>query len=309
MIAVRGLTKRYGDTLAVDGLTFTVQPGEVTGFLGPNGAGKSTTMRLVLGLDRPDAGTATVCGRAYRDLPRPLQTVGALLEARATHPGRSAYDHLLVLAQTHRIPRARVEELLELVGLRDAARRLVGEYSLGMTQRLGIAAALLGDPQVVLLDEPVNGLDPDGIRWVRALLTHLAGQGRTVLVSSHLLSEVALTATRLVVIDHGRLRADSSTADFIARSGQATVRVVSPDRERLEEALRGAGAEVSVGPAGELTVTGLTAAAVGELAAREHAVLHELAPQEASLEQAFIDLVGADPETGEQAAPSGWGQR
>ena len=308
MIEVRGLTKRYGGTVAVDGLTFDVRPGEVTGFLGPNGAGKSTTMRLVLGLDRPDAGTATVCGRAYRDLPQPLRTVGALLESRATHPGRSGYDHLLVLAQTHRIPRQRVGELLELVGLREVARRHVGEYSLGMTQRLGIAAALLGDPRVVLLDEPVNGLDPDGIRWVRALLTHLAGEGRTVLVSSHLLTEVALTATRLVVIDHGRLRADSSTADFIARSGQASVRVVSPDHERLATALRAAGGEVEAADHGGLTVVGLSAAAVGELAAREHAVLHELVPQEASLEQAFMDLVGPEADA-QQEAPRAWGQR
>src|SRR6188472_1451632 len=219
MIEVRDLKKRYGDTVAVDGLTFDVEAGQVTGFLGPNGAGKSTTMRMILGLDRPTHGTATIDGHVYRELPTPLRTVGALLEARAVHTGRSAFNHLLVLAQTQGIPRSRVNDVIALVGLESAASRRAGTFSLGMMQRLGIAAALLGDPQVLILDEPVNGLDPDGVIWVRGLLRQLAAQGRTVFLSSHLMSEMAVTADRLIMVGRGRLLAEGSLDDVLARSG------------------------------------------------------------------------------------------
>ncbi len=261
MIEVRDLTKVYGSTRAVDHLTFTVEPGRVTGFLGPNGAGKSTTMRMVLGLDRPTAGTATIGGRRYDELAEPLRVVGALLEARAVHTGRTARDHLRVLAETQGLPRTRVDEVLELVGLREAARRRAGGFSLGMGQRLGIAAALLGDPQVLVLDEPVNGLDPEGILWIRTLLQHLAREGRTVFVSSHLMSEMSLTAAHLVVIGRGALIADSSTAEFIARSTGLSVLVRSPDASALRTVLAGEGAEVDEGGDGALVVRGLDAAA------------------------------------------------
>jgi ABC-2 type transport system ATP-binding protein len=288
-IEVRNLSKQYGGRLAVDDLSFTVSPGTVTGFLGPNGAGKSTTMRVILGLDRPSAGTATIDGVAYADLAAPLRVVGALLEAGAVHPGRSAHDHLLYLAQTQAIPAQRVDQTLEMVGLSGVGRDRVGEYSLGMRQRLGIAAALLGDPQVLVLDEPVNGLDPDGIYWFRNLMKYLAGQGRTILVSSHLMAEMALTADNLVVIGRGRLIASSSTEEFIARNTEQSVVVRSPEARALQELLTTAGAEVGVEVDGSLTVRLLDAERIGDLAGRAGLVLHELTPQRASLEAAFME--------------------
>ena len=246
MIEARALTKRYGATLAVDGLSFDVRPGQVTGFLGPNGSGKSTTMRMVMGLDRPDGGSVTVDGRRYHDLPWPLREVGGLLESKAVHPGRSAYNHLWALAQTNDIPSPRVDDLLELVGLTAVGRKRAGKFSLGMTQRLGIAAALLGDPGVLLFDEPINGLDPEGILWVRNLLKRLAAEGRAVFVSSHLMSEMALTADHLVVIGRGKLIADQPVADFVGQSSGASVRVRTPTPEPLTAAITGAGAQVHV---------------------------------------------------------------
>ena len=310
MIEVRDLTKRYGDKLAVDHLNFTVEPGRVTGFLGPNGAGKSTTMRLVLGLDHPNAGTATINGQAYRDLARPLSTVGALLEAKSVHGGRTARNHLKFLAQTQRLPRTRVDEVLDVVGLREVADKRAGTFSLGMSQRLGIAAALLGDPQVLLLDEPVNGLDPEGVLWIRNLMKQLASEGRTILVSSHLMNEMAVTADYLIVIGRGRLITESSTDDVIARSTDKSVRVRTPDAARLAEVITTAGGTAMPGgPArpGEpasangaelLTVTGMDAARVGELAASGSIVLHELTPM-ASLEEAFMELTSDHLEFGQ----------
>jgi ABC-2 type transport system ATP-binding protein len=306
MIEVDRLSKRFGPVTAVDGLSFVVRPGQVTGFLGPNGAGKSTTMRLILGLDHPNAGTATIDGKRYRDLVDPLRVVGALLEAKAVHPGRSAYNHLLVLAQTQGLPRKRVDEVIELVGLRDVAHQRVGGFSLGMGQRLGLAAALLGDPRVLVLDEPVNGLDPEGIVWVRNLMKHLAGQGRTVFVSSHLMSEMALTAEQLIVIGRGRLLADCATGEFIARSSERSVLVKSPDAARLAALLTAEGGLVTADNGQALTVAGLPAPQIGELAARDGLVLHELTPQLASLEEAFMELtrdsVEYDTRTGQPAA-------
>jgi ABC-2 type transport system ATP-binding protein len=290
MIEVQGLTKRYGDKLAVDGLSFTVRPGRVTGFLGPNGAGKSTTMRLILGLDAPTGGSATVNGRPYRQHLAPLREVGALLEARSVHPGRSAYHHLLALAQTGGIPRSRVDEVVELVGLGEVARRRAGRFSLGMGQRLGIAAALLGDPHTVILDEPVNGLDTEGIRWVRSLLADLAAEGRTVFVSSHLMSEMAMTAQHLIVIGRGRLLADTGMAEFIASAAPSVVRVRSTDPEALAARLRSRDVGVSPDGDGALTVTGLSTDEVGRIAAAAGITLLELTAQQASLEEAFIDL-------------------
>jgi ABC-2 type transport system ATP-binding protein len=289
-IEARNLTKRYGSTLAVDQLSFDVVPGRVTGFLGPNGAGKSTTMRLIMGLDTPDSGQVQVNGRRYRDFGWPIREVGALLEAKSFHPGRSAYNHLLAMAQTNAIPRSRVDEVLEFVGLAKVARRRAGTFSLGMAQRLGIAAALLGDPGVLLFDEPVNGLDPEGIRWVRNLLKSLAADGRTVFVSSHLMSEMSLTADHLVVIGRGRLISDAPVEEFIAQSSQHFVRVRSPQSRLLAVTLERGGARVDEEPDGALAVTGLPAREVGELAAREGVVLHELSPQSASLEEAFMEL-------------------
>jgi ABC-2 type transport system ATP-binding protein len=295
MIEARDLTKRYDGKLAVDHLSFTVEPGQVTGFLGPNGAGKSTTMRLILGLDRPDEGTATINGRPYQELTRPLRTVGALLEARSVHTGRTAYNHLLALAQTQGLPRRRVDEVLGWVGLQDVARKRAGGFSLGMGQRLGIAAAMLGDPDVLLLDEPVNGLDPEGVRWIRNLIKELASEGRTVFVSSHLMSEMALTADHLIVIGRGRLIAASSTQEFIERSSEKSVLVRSPDAARLADLVTGEGGQVTTlppvpGEAAQLRVTGLAAPRIGELAAGASVVLHELTPQLASLEEAFMEL-------------------
>jgi ABC-2 type transport system ATP-binding protein len=290
MIEARGLVKTYGDAVAVNGLTFDVQPGLVTGFLGPNGAGKSTTLRMVLGLDTPTRGSVTVNGRPYAQHRRPLREVGALLEARAIHPGRSAYNHLLCLAQSNALPRTRVDTVLEQVGLTDAATTRVGAFSLGMGQRLGIAAALLGDPEVLLFDEPVNGLDPEGIVWIRTLMRSLAEEGRTVFVSSHLMSEMALTADRLIVIGRGELIADTTVQDFIDGSSQNHVRVLSPQSQALSDLLIASGAVSTVEADGSLEVTGMTCRAVGEIAAAHQIVLHELSEQDASLEEAFMEL-------------------
>ena len=289
MIEARDLTKDYGKKRAVDGLDFTVKPGIVTGFLGPNGSGKSTTMRLILGLDAPTRGDVTVNGRHYREHIAPLHEVGALLEARSVHTGRSAYNHLLALAQTHRIPKRRVFDLIDLVGLHDVARKRSGQFSLGMGQRLGIAQALLGDPKTVMLDEPVNGLDPEGIHWMRNLLKGLAAEGCTVFVSSHLMSEMALTADHLIVIGRGKLIADTSVDDFVSRASQKVVLVRSPELERLETVLAGPGIAF-VADRGMLEVHGLTAEQVGDAAAGAGIALHELTPQQASLEEAFMNL-------------------
>jgi ABC-2 type transport system ATP-binding protein len=315
LIEARELTKSFGTKVAVDHLTFTVVPGRVTGFLGPNGAGKSTTMRLICGLDRPQSGSATIGGLAYAQLPRPLLSVGALLEARAVHTGRSARNHLLFLAQTQGIPARRADEVLDLVGLRDVAGKRVGGFSLGMSQRLGIAAAMLGDPKVLLLDEPANGLDPEGIRWVRTLMQRLAAEGRTIFVSSHLMSEMALTAEHLVVIGRGKLIADCSTQEFIERSSEQAVLVRTPDGDRLRELITAEGGHIKPeepangngGPAvadgvASFIVTGLPAPRIGELAASASVVLHELAPRLASLEEAFMELTADSVEYGKQGA-------
>ncbi|MEO9222645.1 MAG: ATP-binding cassette domain-containing protein [Mycobacteriaceae bacterium] len=294
MIEIHNLSKSYHGKLVVDRLSFTVQPGRVTGFLGPNGAGKSTTMRLIVGLDHPGSGSATIGGRSYAELPRPLRVVGALLDAESVHPGRSAYNHLLFLAQSQRLPRTRVSEVLDLVGLHDVAADRAGAFSLGMRQRLGIAVALLGDPQVLILDEPINGLDPDGIFWIRNLLKNLASQGRTVFVSSHLMGEMAVTAEHLIVIGRGRLIADCSTEEFIEHSSHKSVLVKSSDPARLRSVLTDAGAQISAqtdheGDGGDV-VRSLDARHIGELAAHAGVVLWELSPQLASLEDAFREL-------------------
>jgi ABC-2 type transport system ATP-binding protein len=297
----------------VDHLSFTVEPGRVTGFLGPNGAGKSTTMRMILGLDRPQSGYALINGRRYRDLKDPLHTVGALLEAKSVHPGRSARNHLLFLAQTQGIPASRVEEVLALVGLQDVADKRAGGFSLGMSQRLGVAVAMLGNPEILLLDEPVNGLDPEGVLWIRNLMKSLAAEGRTVLVSSHLMNEMAVTADHLIVIGRGKLITEASTEDVIARSTDKSVRVRTPDADRLAEMIAAAGGKVARGGAesgalsgtvsgaengaGLLTVTGLEAPRIGELAASASIVLHELTPL-ASLEGAFMELTSGSVEFG-----------
>ena len=290
MITAHSLTKRYGSATAVDGLTFEVQPGVVTGFLGPNGSGKSTTMRMIMGLDTPTSGTALIGGRRFADLAWPLREVGGLLDAKAFHPARSARNHLRQLALANDIPFGRVDEVLDQVGLTAVADRRTGKFSLGMGQRLGIAAALLGDPGVLLFDEPVNGLDPEGIRWVRDFLRGLAAEGRTVFVSSHLISEMALTADRLVVIGRGRLIAETSVADFVTRSGGAAVRLVTPDVRSFTASLTDAGAAVSRADDTALTVEHLTAPQIGDLAARDGLRIHELSPITASLEDAFMEL-------------------
>ncbi|GAA0910987.1 ABC transporter ATP-binding protein [Virgisporangium aurantiacum] len=295
-IEARGLTKRYGSTVAVDDLTFTVEPGRVTGFLGPNGAGKTTTMRMVLGLDLPTSGTVTVGGRRYADLPAPLRTVGALLDARALHPGRTGYHHLLALAQSNRIARARVDEVLDAVGLSSAARRRTRAYSLGMSQRLGVAAALLGDPPVLMFDEPVNGLDPEGIRWIRDLMRGYAAEGRTVLVSSHLMSEMALTADHLVVIGRGRLIADAPLDDVLRRNSRHELLVRTDEPARLGALLTGAGGHVVARPDDGLVVSSLDGAAIGRVAAAHGIALSELTPRRDSLEQVFMDLTAASVE-------------
>jgi ABC-2 type transport system ATP-binding protein len=309
MIEAQDLTKVYGGKTAVDHLSFTVEPGRVTGFLGPNGAGKSTTMRMILGLDRPQSGFALINGRRYRDLKDPLHTVGALLEAKSVHPGRSARNHLLFLAQTQGIPASRVEEVLALVGLQEVADKRAGGFSLGMSQRLGVAVAMLGNPEILLLDEPVNGLDPEGVLWIRNLMKSLAAEGRTVLVSSHLMNEMAVTADHLIVIGRGRLITEASTEDVIARSTDKSVRVRTPHADRLAEMIAAAGGKVVRGGAesgaevgaqngaGLLTVTGLEAPRIGELAASASIVLHELTPL-ASLEGAFMELTSGSVEFG-----------
>ena len=290
MIELTGLTKTFGRTRAVDDLTCSVEPGVVTGFLGPNGAGKTTTMRLILGLDHPTAGTATIGGKAYRDLRDPLRTVGALLDARQAHPNRSARNHLRWIAATNRIPISRVDEVLDMVGLSAVSDKKAGTLSLGMSQRLGIAAALLGDPPVLLFDEPVNGLDPEGIRWVRTLMRTLAGQGRTVFVSSHLLAEMANTADRLVVIGKGKLITSTTVAEFVGRSGADTVRVRSPELDTLRRVLADAGLTAEADHGAALVVRGAAIEVIGELAARNAITLHELSEQRGSLEEAYMEL-------------------
>jgi len=295
MIEVTGLTKTFGSTTAVDDVTFTVRPGIVTGFLGPNGAGKSTTMRMILGLDRPTSGSALIGGKPYRNLTRPLQTVGALLDAKWVHPNRSARAHLKWMAASNGLPTSRVDEVLRQVGLTEVAGKRAGGFSLGMSQRLGLAAALLGDPQVLLFDEPVNGLDPEGIMWIRRFMHALAAEGRTVLVSSHLLSEMAQTADHLIVIGRGRLIADTSVKDFVDRASESVVVVRSPSADELRAALTERGYTVREED-GALLVAGVGIAEVGELAASRSLVLHELSGRNASLEDAFLKLTGGDVE-------------
>jgi ABC-2 type transport system ATP-binding protein len=312
MIEVTDLSKRFADKVAVDHLSFTVEPGRVTGFLGPNGAGKSTTMRLIVGLDHPSSGSATINGKKYAELANPLRTVGALLEAKSVHSGRSARNHLLFLAQTQGLPPSRVDEMLDLVGLREVAKKRAGGFSLGMGQRLGVAAALLGDPQVLLLDEPVNGLDPEGVLWIRNLMKQLASEGRTVLVSSHLMNEMAVTADHLIVIGRGRLLAAASTEEVIARGSGQSVRVRTPDADRLTALITAEGGSAVPASNGNgngngnesgdhapvLTVTGVPAPRIGELAASAQIVLHELTPQLATLEDAFLELTAGSLEFG-----------
>ncbi|WP_459548345.1 ABC transporter ATP-binding protein [Nocardia sp. X0981] len=298
MIEVRGLTKHYGQTVAVQDLTFTVRPGQVTGFLGPNGAGKSTTMRMILGLDRPTAGTALIDGKPYAALRHPLREVGALLDAKWVHPNRSARAHLEWMAASNDLPKSRVEEVLRLVGLSEVAGKSAGGFSLGMSQRLGLAGALLGDPKVLLFDEPVNGLDPEGILWIRRFMQRLAAEGRTVLVSSHLLSEMSQTADHLVVIGRGRLISDSPTAAFIERASESSVRVRSPQLEELRSLLTSRGMTVKENErnadGAALVVSGVTSDAVGALAGEHGITLYELAPQRGSLEEAFMRMTGGD---------------
>ncbi|AHI02090.1 ABC transporter ATP-binding protein [Kutzneria viridogrisea] len=292
MIEAIGLTKRYGSTVAVDNLSFTVRSGRVTGFLGPNGAGKSTTMRMILGLDRPTAGSVLIDGKPYQELRHPLRTVGALLDAKWVHPNRSARNHLRWMAAASGLPAGRVDEVLDQVGLTSVANKRAGGFSLGMSQRLGIAGALLGDPKVLLFDEPVNGLDPEGILWIRRFMQDLAKQGRTVLVSSHLLSEMALTAEDLVVIGRGRLISQGSTADLIGGATQNTVLVRTPQAQHLGNALAHKGFQVESKPDGSLVVSGASSDQVGDVAASCGVVLHELSPQRGSLEEAFMQLTG-----------------
>ncbi|NLW99719.1 MAG: ATP-binding cassette domain-containing protein [Actinomycetales bacterium] len=290
MIEAVNLTKRYGDKTAVDDVTFQVMPGTVTGFLGPNGAGKSTTMRMIVGLDHPTAGSVTVNGKPYAAHSAPLREVGVLLDAKAVHTGRSAYNHLRAMAATHGIPKRRVREVIELTGLEQVASKRVGGFSLGMGQRLGIAAALLGDPKTLILDEPVNGLDPEGVKWVRTMVRYLASQGRTVFISSHLMSEMSQTADHLLVIGRGRIIASGPIDEVIGSARQATVRVVTPDPDRLSRRLREQGGQVTVLEPGRLEVTGLTHVQIGEIAAADGVTLHELTPMNASLEDAYLSL-------------------
>lgn len=293
MIELEGLTKRFGSTLAVDRLSFTVRPGVVTGFLGPNGAGKSTTMRMMLDLDNPTSGTVRIDGKHYRDLQEPLTYIGALLDAKAMHGGRTAYNNLLCLAQANRIPERRVAEVLDVVGLTAVANKKSKGFSLGMGQRLGIASALLGDPEILMFDEPVNGLDPEGIHWIRNLMKTLASEGRTIFVSSHLMSEMALTADHLIVIGQGRLLADTSMADFIHQNSRSYVRLRSPQQERLRDILHAAGIPTVEAGNGTLEIDGATTEQLGELAAQHRIVLHELSAQRASLEEAFMQMTAA----------------
>ncbi|MFF9653477.1 ABC transporter ATP-binding protein [Streptomyces sp. NPDC014622] len=317
MIELDGLTKRFGNKVAVDRLSFRVRPGMVTGFLGPNGAGKSTTMRMMLGLDNPTSGSVRIDGRHYRDLDEPLKHVGALLDAKSMHGGRSAYNNLLCLAQSNGISASRVAEVLETVGLTAVARKKSRGFSLGMGQRLGIASALLGDPRVLLFDEPVNGLDPEGIHWIRNLMKALAAEGRTIFVSSHLMSEMALTADHLIVIGQGRLLADTSMADFIQQNSRSFVRLRSPDRERLRDVLHAEGLVAVEAGSGVLEIDRTTTEVLGELAAQHRIVLHELSAQRASLEEAFMRMTAdsveyhAHSEPGTAPAPPvpRWGEQ
>ena len=290
MIEARGLTKRYGDKLAVDQLSFTVEPGRITGFLGPNGAGKTTTMRLILGLDRPTRGSVTVNGREFGGLAYPMHEVGALLDAKAVHGGRSAYNHLLCLAQANGLPRRRIGEVLEQVGLTEVAQKRSKGFSLGMGQRLGIAAALLGDPAILMFDEPVNGLDPEGILWIRNLMKALAAEGRTIFVSSHLMSEMENTADHLLVIGRGRLIADCSVAEFIRRNSVQSVRVRTPEADLLTRVVLAAGGVTMPGAGGAVVIQGMPVEQIGDLAFEHRIRLHELAPAQASLEEAFMEL-------------------
>ena len=296
MIEARGLTKRYGDTLAVDNLSFSIAPGKITGFLGPNGAGKTTTMRMILGLDEPSSGEVTVNGQRFAKLAQPMRQVGALLDAKALHGGRSAYNHLLCLAQSNNLPTKRVPEVLGLVGLTEVAKKRARGFSLGMGQRLGIAAALLGDPEILMFDEPVNGLDPEGILWIRNLMKALAAEGRTVFVSSHLMSEMENTADHLLVIGRGRLIADCTVDEFIAANSQLTVRVRTPQQDQLSKLVAAAGGTVRDDGDGAAVVTGLGIIEIGDLAYENSVRLHELAPIHASLEQAFMDLTASSVE-------------
>jgi ABC-2 type transport system ATP-binding protein len=309
MIEARGLTKRYGDTIAVDDLSFRVEPGHITGFLGPNGAGKTTTMRLILGLDRPTSGTVTVHGKPFSQLAYPMREVGALVDAKAVHGGRTAYNHLLCLAETNNLPRRRVGEVLELVGLSEVARKRSKGFSLGMSQRLGIAGALLGDPEILMFDEPVNGLDPEGILWIRNLMKALAGAGRTVFVSSHLMSEMEHTADHLIVIGRGKLIADCTVAEFIERNSAQSVRVRTPQPEVLVKAITAAGGSARPDSDGRLVIVGLQPEQVGDLAFDHGVRLHELAPAQASLEQAFMELTNNSVQfrAGSPAAPDSAG--
>ncbi|ALC20805.1 ABC transporter ATP-binding protein [Streptomyces pristinaespiralis] len=308
MIELEGLTKHFGSKVAVDHLSFKVRPGVVTGFLGPNGAGKSTTMRMMLDLDNPTSGTVRIDGRHYRELEEPLKYIGALLDAKAMHGGRSAYNNLLCLAQANRIPRSRVAEVLDVVGLTPVARKKSKGFSMGMGQRLGIASALLGDPEILMFDEPVNGLDPEGIHWIRNLMKALAQEGRTIFVSSHLMSEMALTADHLIVIGQGKLLADTSMADFIQQNSRSYVRLRSPQQEELRDAVHRAGMTVVESDNGTLEVDGASTEQLGELAAEHRIVLHELSAQRASLEEAFMQMTAGAVEyhahsTGAAAPP------
>jgi ABC-2 type transport system ATP-binding protein len=305
MIEARDLTKRYGSTTAVDAASFTVSEGAVTGFLGPNGAGKSTTMRMIVGLDHPTSGSVTVNGRPYVRHRAPLAEVGVLLDARSVHPGRSARQHLRAMAATHGISRRRVDEVIEMTGLPAVADRRVGGFSLGMGQRLGIAAALLGDPRTLILDEPVNGLDPEGVKWVRTLVRHLAGEGRTVFISSHLMSEMAQTADRLLVIGRGRIIAAGPIEQIVGAARAETVRVRSPRAEELAGVLTADGGGITAGPSGELEVRGLSSARIGDAAAERGIPLHELTPVHASLEDAFLTLTSDAVEYRSDSAPAG----
>ena len=296
MIEAVGLTKRYGDKTAVDGINFQVQPGLVTGFLGPNGAGKSTTMRMIVGLDRPTAGSVTLNGKKYEDLKAPLHEVGVLLDAKAVHTGRSAYNHLRALAATHGISRKRVDEVIALTGLESVARKRVGGFSLGMGQRLGMASALLGDPGILILDEPVNGLDPEGVIWVRTLARHLAAEGRTVFLSSHLMSEMAQTADQIIVLGRGKVIADAPVGDIIALAAGSAVRVRTPDATRFAHLLEGKDVTITKTDPDLLVVNGLQAAHIGEIAAGSRIVLHELTPLAGSLEDAYLALTEDDVE-------------
>jgi ABC-2 type transport system ATP-binding protein len=296
MIEARGLTKRYGGTVAVDNLSFSVEPGKITGFLGPNGAGKTTTMRLILGLDEPTSGTVTVDGRPFTQAAQPMRLIGALLDAKALHGGRSAYNHLLCLAQSNNLPKARVDEVIALVGLTEVAGKRTKGFSLGMGQRLGIAAALLGDPQILMFDEPVNGLDPEGILWIRNLMKALAADGRTVFVSSHLMSEMENTADHLIVIGRGKLIADCTVDEFIAANSQLQVRVRTPQPDQLAKLVAAAGGTVRENGDGVMVVSGLETSQIGDLAYDNAVRLHELAPAQASLEQAFMELTASSVE-------------